>query len=350
MGVVPYLFVMMIPAILAQVNQQRISLFYWVLSFSIFVFFIGFRFEVGPDWHQYFGLHHMMLSQSLSDVLVRAEPLSSLLFWLSIHAGAEVYITNIFAAFVLIYGVYSFAARTPNPWLAIVSATPYFVLVTGMSGVRQIIAAGIMLYLMSKWERVGIIRRFVTILIAALFHTSALANSIFIVTQLNIMFRYKILLGLVILGITFFLGTELPVFAENMMVYQQRYIEKVHGGISYGSLYHISMILFPAILAIIFRRRIYPYIHYPKLMQFGIYASLAIFVLNFFSTTAASRFTLYFYFVPMMAYPALTCALGPRLKPQLTALFIAQHILILLVWFTLGNHKDAYIPYQNILF
>jgi len=345
----PYFILLLIPSLFALFNTRRLSLALWCLTFFIFAIFVGLRNKVGPDWMQYGYIHSSIAYYDFWEVISQAEPLSYLLFWISETSGAQVYLSNAVAAIIMLWGVFAFARRTANPWLALVTATPYFIMVMGMSGMRQTIAAGIILLLFSRWERYGIIARASYILIAAMFHTSALINNLFLIIKMQIRFRYKIILGSIITLATLYLSTEVGIYADNIVRYQQRYLEGTFIDKSLGSLYHVAMIAVPAILGFIFRKRITPTIHNPSLLSFGLYASLGILFLNFFYPTIASRLTVYLYFLPMMVYPAFVATFGRR--AQLGSIFavIAFHMLILMTWFQFGNHAFAYIPYRNIL-
>jgi hypothetical protein len=262
----------------------------------------------------------------------------------------DMYLSNIVAAFLLLIGVFSFAMRTSSPWLAVVVASPYFILVTGMSGIRQIMAAGVALFLLSRWERYSLPRRGIYILIAALFHTSALINNLLLITKLTIPLRYKVMIGAIILGITFYLSSEVSMYADSVVQYKQRYLDESEFIRSFGSLYHIAMIAIPTALGFLYKKRIAPHIHSITLLYFSLYSSISILALNFISTTAASRLTIYLYFIPMMVYPALVEAFGRRARSALLLGVIVFHILILVIWFSLGNVPAAYIPYKNVLF
>ena len=284
----PYFIVLMIPSLFAVFNSHRLSLPLWRATFVIFVLFIGFRFEVGPDWIQYGYIHTNIAYYSFWDVVMQVEPLSYLLFWISENAGFHIYLSNIVAAIIMLVGVFSFARRTSNPWLALIAATPYFIIVMGMSGVRQTMAAGIVLFLFSRWESYSFLKRCLYILIAAMFHTSALVNNIFLITKLNIALRYKLLLGVLMLALTMFLSFEVSVYADNMVKYQQRYLESSFLEESIGSLYHIAMIAVPATLGLVYKQRILEAVHSAQLLKFGLYASFGVLLLNFYSTTVAS--------------------------------------------------------------
>ncbi|MFZ4125920.1 MAG: EpsG family protein [Rickettsiales bacterium] len=341
---------LLIPSLFALVNPGRLSIVLWYVTFFLFMLFVGFRLEVGPDWQQYRYIHQSLAYFDFWEVIDQAEPLSYLLFWTSQNTVDDVYLSNVVASFIMLTGVFAFARRTANPWLALVSATPYFIIVMGMSGMRQTIAAGIILFLFSRWENYSFIRRGGYILIAALFHTSALVNNIFLITKLNIHLRYKLLFGSIVLLITLYLGTNVPIYAENIGRYQQRYLEGNFIDLSLGSIYHIAMIFVPAVLGFVFRKRMSETVYNPSLLSFGLYAAVTILAINIFYPTVASRLTVYLYFLPMMVYPALVVTLGRRAQMISVFAVITFHMLILMTWFLFGNHAFAYIPYKNILF
>lgn len=347
---IPYFLLLLLPSIFALFNTRRLSLTLWYGTFVVFVLFIGLRLEVGPDWVQYGYIHNALASNSFSEIITQPEPLSYVLFWLSETSGAHVFLSNMVAALITIGGVFSFARRTVNPWLALVAATPYFIIVMGMSGVRQVMAAGIMLFLFARWERTSFIARGLYILIAALFHTSALVNNIFLIIKLNIALRYKLFLGMIVLLLTIYLSVEVSMYSENITLYQQRYLTGSFASESFGSLYHIAMIGIPAALGFFYRHRIVANIHNKSLLSFGLYASILVLIMNIFSSTVASRLTVYLYFVPMMIYPALVTTIGRR--PRLGSMFavIAAHWVILLGWLLLANVAFTYLPYKNLLF
>ncbi len=346
----PYFLLLLLPSVFALFNTHRLSLAAWYFTFVIYVAFVGLRFEVGPDWMQYGLIHTSLADYDFLEVAAQAEPLSYLLFWSSQNLGFDVYFSNIVAALIVMTGVFCFARRTANPWVALIVATPYFIIVMGMSGVRQAMAAGILLFLFSRWERYRLHTRVFYILVAAMFHTSALVNNIFLVLKMKISMQYKILLGIVVLLFTFYLSSSVPIYSENIVRYQQRYLEGSFMEKSFGSIYHIAMIAVPAALGFIFRKRIIYNIHSTTLLRFGLYASLSIVMINFVSSTVASRLTVYLYFVPMMVYPALTTIYGKRSETGMIVAIVLFHFILLFTWFTLGNHAFAYMPYKNLLF
>lgn len=346
---ISYLLLLLIPCSLALFGGRRISVPAWIMVFLLYVVFVGLRYEVAPDWLQYTYIHMEIVDQSPADIILQPEPLSYLLFWLSETIGFHVYLTNIVAAIIMMIGVFSFAMRTSQPWLAIVAATPYFIFVTGMSGIRQIMAAGVALFLLSRWEKYNLFTRGGFILFAATFHTSALINNILLVTKLNIPIRYKIAIGSVVLILTLYLSSQVEVYSGSVIQYKERYFDDSTVE-SFGSYFHIAMIAIPAFLGVLYRKRLVENIHSPALLKFGLYASLGLLFINIYSTTVASRLTIYMYFIPMMVYPALVDAFGHRLRQLMILGVVCLHMAILVTWLSFGNVAAAYIPYKNVIF
>ena len=177
----PYLLLLSIPAFLSMSYRKQdigIELF---IVFLIYVVFVGCRDEVGPDWYTYAYTHDSLRGQDIKEIALHSEPLSFLLFWISENYDFEMTLTNICAAAIMLFGICSFSRLTVNPWLAIVAATPYLIIAFGMSGIRQGMGVGVILFVFSKWNKLSLIHRISGIVVASMFHSSAVICIIFIV-------------------------------------------------------------------------------------------------------------------------------------------------------------------------
>lgn len=353
---IPYFILLTIPSWLAIIYRRRVNRLSFYFVFLLFILFVGLRYRIGPDWWQYIARHIALRNTDWETLITEREPLSNLLFWISANSGQEVLVSNVVAALLLLIGVFSFARRTPNPWLAIVAATPYLIIAFGMSGIRQAMGVGIVLYVLSRWDKLGLLLQSTGILIAALFHTSALFGGLLVLYQLKWRFSVKVGLSAILAAAAFQFtkSADAPqtvaTYQEGLSLYQKRYLENPDAVISAGSIMHIGLILFPAFLGWLYRRRIKAYVTNYELLLLGVFGAVGLLGMNFLSTTAASRLTLYFYFVPMMVYPALTHAFGRRNRQSMTFLVVLLHFTILAVWFLYGNNSFAHLPYRNILF
>jgi hypothetical protein len=422
----PYFALLSVPlalSLLAAAQRQRRA--GWpslLLVFTLYLVFIGGRYQVGPDWPAYAGIHAEIRHQSLRDTLGEVEPLSYGLFWLAQDLGYGMYLSNVVAAAILLLGVLAFARQTPNPHLAIVIASPFVLFIIGMSAVRQSMAIGILFFLFSIWRRTGPILRLALIALASLFHVTA---AVLVVLALPewLLARPRALLerwwapwqsrwqsrrqrrerrrrlrartsrhsrwrraarraatraaarpestrpraergplirwggraliaGLVALAV-YYSFIDNAVYRDAVDRYSATYIaldgpERV---VSPGALPHLSLVLLPVLFLILQHRRIRPHLRMRGIVWAGALLSLANLPLFLISSTGASRMIVYFYFVPMMVYPAVALSYGRATAIRvLIALAIGGlHFGLLAVWLLYANNSWQYLPYQNLL-
>ena len=307
---IPYFALMSVPSFLTLFGR-RTATAPVLITAVIYILFVGLRYQVGADWNGYIYLHKYAASMSPIEILSKSEQLSLLLFKLSETAGYDMSISNFVAALLLMAGVVALALRTVDPLLAIVAATPYLIVAFGMSGIRQAMGVGLIFFTFAYWPKWGLIRRSAGIFIASLFHTSAIVAAIYLVISIEIKTVFKVILIPIILFFGMLVGSNADQYKVDLDIYQARYLGE--GQIqSSGALFHILLVLLPAIFAVVFRKRIRSMVFDYQLLQFGVVSAFGVAVLYMFSSTAASRLSLYLYFVPMIVYPALTRIYGER--------------------------------------
>jgi hypothetical protein len=76
--------------------------------------------------------------------------------------------------------------------------------------------------------------------------------------------------------------------------------------------------------------------------------AIALLPLVLVSSTGTSRLALYLSFVQMWVFPVFVAAHGRRWVGA-TGLCVLYFLAVFLVYFTLGTHASAYIPYGNVL-
>jgi hypothetical protein len=346
----PYFIALSLPAFMALVSPARVSNVLGLLALALLAVFVGYRDVIGPDWFSYEYIQNNLLGTPFRDVWTRPEPLSHSIFWISGAYGLGIHFSNFIAASILLAGVWAFARQTVNPWLAVLCALPYLVFVFGMSGIRQSMAVGVLLYALSTWRDQSVIRLLVGILIASLFHSSALIGGFVVLYLSRIRLVLKVFGGLLLTVALYFLLRDTDAYEQSFEFYRSTYIDSPAGTISIGAAYHLALILFPAVLGFIYRKKLRPFIFSYDLLLLGLFGALTVSALFFFQTTVSSRLTLYLYFLPMMVYPALTLAFGSRVANPIRVSFVILHFVILFVWFGFANHSEVYLPYRNFFF
>jgi len=118
----------------------------------ILTLFIGLRDHVGIDWRAYSHIWLVEKSLSLPEAIVHREPAFYTLIALLWQYYPKLWALNVICAAIFVYGLYVFARRQPNPWLAFVIAVAYVGFVIGMSAVRQSAAIGLILVALAAFQ------------------------------------------------------------------------------------------------------------------------------------------------------------------------------------------------------
>jgi hypothetical protein len=345
-----YFFMLAVPSALVVLRGRRESGIVTSLVFLTFVFLMGFRFNVGMDWNNYESIHSYIGRSLPADLLLGSEPLSTLIFWVSDYFGVGSLLSNVLAAGMLMFGVLSFARRTASPWLAVVAATPFLIIAFGMSGIRQAMAAGVLLYGMSVWEESGTVKKSIIVLFASLFHTSAVMAILFVLWDLRIRLGPKTAIMILAAPSLYYGYQRLDSYSENIQFYQDVYMAGAGGVVSPGALYHIALVGLPAGLYFAYRRRFSKYLYSNNLVFMGAWAVVAIFFLYFFSSTGASRLSMYLYFVPMAIYSGFPSITSREDRLPAVVGILGVHFALLAGWFVYANNSFAHLPYRNIMF
>src|SRR5690606_21544790 len=137
-------------------------------------------------------------------------------------------------------------------WMALTAATPFLVVVAVMSANRQGIAIGVILYLMSRWQDWGLLKRSATIIVAGLFHTSALLLLVLSVSDLPIS---RIKRGFLMI-VTGAVGLWMISRSEEAWYrYTTVYVQQSAGAYSPGAIFHLLLNLIPSIAMLWSKRR-----------------------------------------------------------------------------------------------
>ena len=115
-----------------------------MLAFMVFYVMLGaLRFEVGGDWDTYDAMFIDIKSEALSYAMTSTDPLYGALNWISALLGTGIYLVNGVCCALLGFGTISASMRFREPWLAVLIAVPYLLIVVGLGYVRQGAAIGL---------------------------------------------------------------------------------------------------------------------------------------------------------------------------------------------------------------
>lgn len=343
----PYFVALAIPSVLSLAPELASRLRWTVLGSALLIAFIGLRYDVGADWFGYDIIHSHLADQDLAYALTRPEALSYLVFWLSVQATGDMIASNLVAATVLIGGTLRMCRTTPNAWLAAVAVTPYLLIVFGMSGLRQSLAVGIILWALADWAKLKLHWRLAFVAAATLCHTSAMITLIFVVVDLETSRFRKAAAGLVTVLAAVF-ATRTATLSSALDLYQARYFGAPGGVVSEGSLFHIALLAGPAVLALAFWSRYRAELASTRLLGIGIIGTFSLFALNVLSSTIASRLTLYFYFLPILVFGTFPRVIARQEHAGVALAVIGFHFAELATWLLFANNSWTYLPYQTI--
>ena len=344
---IPYLLFFCVAGIPALFYSARPNRVLWGAAWLVYVLFIGLRHEVGGDWGGYLMITERISQGNLLDALHDQEFLFSLLTWSSTRLGMGVYGANLLGAVVFCTGLFAFCGRLPNRWLALAAATPFLVVVAVMSANRQGMAIGIVLLVMSKWQRLSLIRRSFGVVVAGMFHTSAFLLLLLSVADLHISRKKKFVLMLIAsVAVVWLVSRSEAAWYR----YTTIYVQQSAGAYSPGAMFHLMLNLVPAIFMLVFRRRWSRVVENWPLLRQLCWLAAGLLLLAPFFTVAVGRMSLYLFPISIcfVAYlPQMTKSpVGRALVRTSSVLALGA---VLGVWLIFANTAYTYLPYKNVL-
>lgn len=306
---------------------------------------VGYRNQVGGDWLSYLRNYDDNKYSSLKDVLELSDPGYSFFNWLSAQMGLDIYGVNLFCGAIFAIGLVHFCLSLPRPWLALLAAVPYMLIVVAMGYSRQAVALGCTMMGLVALRNQSNLRFIVWVLLGATFHKTAIMM-LPIVALANSRSR---ILRVVLAGVTTFVG-YLVLLQDS---FDSMYLNYVGGDVqSEGALIRLSM---NAVASLMLLR-------WQKLFQFGkeekslwqwmawisvgAFAALLIFSS---ASTALDRMALYLLPVQLVVSSQLPSVFRARggTNSKLTVFFIIGYFaLVQFVWLVYANYSTYWLPYR----
>lgn len=307
---------------------------------------IGLRSEVGGDWGAYLGIYEVIYWQPLVTALTLSDPAYAFLNWLSARADWGIWLPNTVCAAVFMAGVGKLAARQPNPWLAILVAVPYLVIVVAMGYTRQAAAIGVVCYALADARPDRLFRSTALVVVAALFHkTAILVLPILLIPVLRRNLLYAILGGLAFLLLAYLVlaGSSDRLVAS----YAQSTYE------SQGAAVRIAMNVLPALLLLLFRRRmdLPPFLRSYWIANAVLALASVPALLSLSASVGVDRLSLFLIPLQMVVYSRLPYALSTdrAAQPVVFLGVIAYSFAVQYVWLNFAVNADSWLPYATLL-
>ena len=254
--------------------------------------------------------------------------------------GGSIYTVNLIYGAVLMIGTVVFCRRQPNPWLALLAAVPYMLIVVGMGYTRQSVALGLaLLGLVALREQR--VRAFVLcVAVGALFHKSAVLLLPIAVLASS---RNRWLTGAMVLLSTALLYYLL--LADSAEAMWTNYVEADMQ--SSGGAIRVAMNAVPAALLIVFRKRLVPEPGERRLwLWIAVFAMLCLPLVGI-ASTAVDRVALYL--IPLQLYvfsrlPRLATTI--RARTAVVVGILGYYAAVQFVWLNFATHAPYWVPYQ----
>ncbi|WP_242185152.1 EpsG family protein [Sphingomonas sp. CARO-RG-8B-R24-01] len=327
-------------------SQTSSSRHAFVVATVLTALMIGLRYQVGGDWEPYLGIYNNIYFQPLIPALGLSDPGYALLNWLAAQADTGIWFVNLSCAILFVGGVGRLASRQPQPWLAMLVAVPYFIIVVAMGYTRQAAAIGIVCFAVADANERTIIRTVILIGVAALFHKTAL---LMLPLALGPIALRKILTTIV--GVILFAALFVLLLRSQSDDLIANYAQSNYD--SQGAAVRIAMNVVAGVLFLLFRNRM---TLNPYQRSFWTLNALLTFVsvvalVNLSASSGVDRVSLFLIPLQMVALSQLPQALADARKPVLSVLFgvIAYCFAVQFVWLNFADNAVSWLPYNSVL-
>lgn len=330
----------------ARSSQNENSNKVFMIGCVLTAFMIGLRYQVGGDWGAYLNIYNNIYFQPLIPAIGITDPGYALMNWLGAQIDAGVWFANLACAMLFVAGVGRLASRQPQPWLAMLIAVPYFIIVVAMGYTRQAAAIGIVCFAIADATEENIVRTVALIGVAALFHKTTVLMLPLALGPVALRRVFTALIGaaaFVILFILLLRGQSEQMIAS----YAQSNYDSQGAGI------RIAMNVVAGTLFMALRNRMG---FDPYQRTFWMLAALLTFVsiaalFNLSASSGVDRLSLFLIPLQIVTLARLPQALSGSGKPILPALFgiIAYCFTVQFVWLNYASNAVSWLPYSTVM-
>ena len=374
-----YLLPLITLAILAFLEESNKFYFllknkiFYLIIFSLFVFFIGFRDEIGCDWSGYLE-NYRRLSYSSIDYIINDRDTFVHNIGYTLSAKLSSYFFDFsgyifLVSFLFTIPLFYFCFKLKRTYLSLMISYPYYILVIGMGPLRQSIAISFLLlsilFVYQKKYKFYLI----SIIFSSLFHHSAIIVNFVFFIFLNLKSSKKsdkILKLFLILSIIFLTLYNSKLIINLFFIYLSEYIDifnisflNLPSNLIYsGDLNVAKGVIFVWILnfipSIIFLTNLNNFSFEKDFKKLLILFSLFVIVLlpvSLISSIIGYRLLLYCFPSSILISTYLPDINLFGIKQKIAVNYIILFaILSLFIWLKFAYHSYCWLPYKNILF
>ena len=358
---IPYFLLFLcasIPAVLESSRDVKSSTkIVFCLSLLLFIF-IGFRFQTGGDWWQYYSSLLQAYGVSFWEAffIQSYEPLYAFLNWFGANQFGGLVLVNSVCALIFSFSLFRFCRSQPNPCLSLTLAIPYLVIVVAMGYTRQSVAIAFEMLALIAIQYGQVIRYILLILLGSLFHRTVLvllalvffsSQSFFVSLGPRIAKLVKIAL-LAVAGFGFY-----SAYSSDLMTYVAGYQSDYSDYSPQGAILRVGITAAFSVVFLLHKKSFNLSFELEKIwtalsscMLLGVMALILGLL-----PTLVDRLALYLLPIQLFVGSRLpeTNIFGIKRK-NWRALLIGFSLLFLYIWLNFAYNRGAWLPYNNILF
>ena len=319
-----------------------------IITFLFLFVFIGFRYQVGADWYNYLFFYELGKDTDLKLILLGSDPAYKILNYLGhVFGYQDTFFVNAICGFLVLFFLLKSALKLEKYWLVLLICFPYYLLVVSMNYNRQAVAISISLWAFCRLLESRFIQFTFLIILAALFHKTAIALLFFLPILISTKFQYSKFFNIFYIGISLILISIIIYYSslQDTNIYLQGNENINSKGFFVRWIYHLIPLLLFYKYNYFFKKQSY----YPIIRYFCILV-LFILPLGIIFSTLADRFNLYLIFFDLFVICTIFSNLSRTNKIFLLFTLIAFYTLQMYLWFFHGVWSvKAWIPYQNYI-
>jgi hypothetical protein len=310
---------------------------------------IGLRFHVGGDWHNYEIAYDRIRIGSFGEALTRSKQEFGfvLINWVGAQFGWGIWFVNLLCAVPFSWGLVMLCRQQPNPWLALLVATPFLIVVVGMGFTRQAAAIGFLMIGIAEYIEKKSILRFVAYSMAgALFHRTVLVFVPIILLSAGRNKAISVLLAIFAVVIAYF-----TIYSTAVEAYAPGYLNGRYDAA--GASVRVLMNILPALLLLATKDRMYrsreEKVVWKTFAILALLAGVALFAVS--SSVIVDRLAMYLIPLQMFVLGRISLLFSKSGGSDVLwrALVIAYSAAVLFVWLNYGHFAGGWLPYRNYL-
>jgi hypothetical protein len=301
---------------------------------------IGFRYEVGGDWGAYQHYFDFAALASLDQVLGLPDPAYQLLNWIPQQFGLGIWLTNLICGTIFTWGLVKLARTQPYPWLSMLVAIPYLVVVVAMGYSRQGVAIGIlMLGIVNYQARQSVFRYALYVIVAALFHKTAVFGMLLVLfgSRRNRLTNFLMAIAAFALIYDLLLSSHINDLMQNYVTQNMS---------SQGAIIRVGMSIVPAMIFLLYQDRLNFNESEKNTWRNFSYVTFIFLAALFLSSgsTVIDRLALYVLPLQCVVLPRIGGSILPRGFSKL--LLIVYSGAVLFIWLTYSDYQVYWVPYH----